>query len=1620
MMSDIQKVSILGRESIHCGFHLVPHIVHTVLETLPSSTYVLVTDTHVANLHLSSFQSAIDEHKHAAKSRFLNYIVPPGETSKSREGKAEIEDFLLLNSCTRDTVILALGGGVIGDLVGFVAATFMRGVRFVQIPTTLLAMVDSSVGGKTAIDTPHGKNLIGAFWQPEYIFIDVAFLETLPAREFSNGMAEVVKTAAIWNETEFAALESRSAEIFAAIQNPSTGHSERSPAQRLLLSVIVGSISVKAHIVTIDERETGLRNLVNFGHTIGHAIEAVLTPTILHGECVSVGMVLEAEVARQLGVLSQVGVGRLTRCLKAYNLPVSLSDPRIASLPAAKSLSIEKLLDIMKVDKKNSGPHKKIVVLSRIGATYEQKATVVGDSVIAKTLSEAVRVVPGTPTKSPVRMATPGSKSISNRALLLAALGKGTCRLKNLLHSDDTQVMMNALMELKGASFSWEDGGETLVVQGGEGSLSVPQKGKEIYLGNAGTAARFLTTVCTLVQSSVPDQRTVITGNARMKQRPIGPLVDALRANGSGIDYLESQGCLPLSVVPAGLKGSRIQLSASVSSQYVSSILLCAPYAQEPVTLELTGGQVISQPYIDMTIAMMKTFGVNVVREADEATGKLMDVYKIPKAIYTNPSEYSIESDASSATYPLAIAAITGTSCTISNIGSSSLQGDARFAKEVLEPMGCEVIQTETETTVRGPPVGQLRALGLVDMEPMTDAFLTASVLAAVAVAPPLRKRQLEDESRPTTTRIVGIANQRVKECNRIQAMMDQLSKFGIETKELDDGLEIYGKPIGELKTGASVNCYDDHRVAMAFSVLGSVIEGTVLEEKRCVEKTWPNWWDDLENKIGLEVEGVELPISDSASSAGRATYGDASASVVIIGMRGSGKTFIGELAASILDWQFLDADAVFEEKHKTGVRQFVQKNGWPAFRAAETEILQELLVQYSTGHVISLGGGIVETAAARELLKTYAKKGPVVHIVREIDEVVKYLGEETLRPAYGEPLMDVFQRREPWFAECCNYVFVNYTGVLNSVTDSPVEDGLVDSESFSSDPFSAGAVRDEVDRFFNHVTGQRPNLAPTMATDKRTYFLSLTYPDITPALRHIEELTTGVDAIELRVDLLRSPKDFDKLGPYIPSVAYVTDQIAALRHKTTLPIVFTARTVSQGGQFPDHAEKEAFELFNAAIRLGVEYVDVEISWSEKYIQDLVSRKGHTQVVASWHDWSGNMQWHGKVVEMKYRAAHSFGDIVKLVGRANDLEDNLSLYRFAQRMRSAVDSKPMIAINMGIEGQLSRILNSTFSPVSHALLPTRAAPGQLSFAQIQAALHLIGQLPARRFFLFGNPITHSMSPTLHNIAFQMLGLPYKYELFETETVGEEIKAAVTSPDFGGASVTIPFKLDVIPLLDALSPEAEAIGAINTIIPQKRPDGSLMLYGDNTDWVGILQCIRAALPATAHKPATALVIGAGGTSRAAIFALHKLGVKTIYLFNRTRSSAQALANVFPDVGIVIVAELGTWPAGGAPPNVIVSTVPASATTTDPAAGNALYLPGTLFADQAGGVVVDMAYKPAETPLLALASSVARKWRLVRGVEVLLEQGFVQFYLWTGRRCPRYAVSERVWRAYISAV
>ncbi|KAF9471493.1 hypothetical protein BDN70DRAFT_938911 [Pholiota conissans] len=206
-----------------------------------------------------------------------------------------------------------------------------------------------------------------------------------------------------------------------------------------------------------------------------------------------------------------------------------------------------------------------------------------------------------------------------------------------------------------------------------------------------------------------------------------------------------------------------------------------------------------------------------------------------------------------------------------------------------------------------------------------------------------------------------------------------------------------------------------------------------------------------------------------------------------------------------------------------------------------------------------------------------------------------------------------------------------------------------------------------------------------------------------------------------------------------------------------------------------------------------------------------------------------------RLVKEKYEQASKLGDIIKIVGKASTIQDNFALYDFISAATSKPRAKHIIAINMSVEGQTSRILNSTFSPVSHPLLPNKAAPGQLSFRQIQQALHLMGLLPSRKFYLFGTPISQSMLPSLHNTAFDVLGLPHEYQLLETQDVGEKIKVVITAPDFGGASVTIPYKLDVIPLLDKLTPAAEAIGAVNTIIPQissKQGGSSRVLIGDN--------------------------------------------------------------------------------------------------------------------------------------------------------------------------------------------
>jgi 3-dehydroquinate synthase len=321
-------------------------------DDLPSATQVLiVSNTTVAPLYAEQLKTALL--KHYPKVHVLE--LPDGEVFKTWETLNLIFDVLLQNGCDRKTVLFALGGGVVGDMTGFAAATYMRGVPFVQVPTTLLAQVDSSVGGKTAINHPLGKNMVGAFYQPLRVVCDLDTLKTLPTRELSAGLAEVIKYGPIADMVFFDWIESHVDDLMA-------GHSDA------LAKAIQRSCEIKAEVVGQDERETGLRAILNFGHTFGHAIESGMGyGKWLHGEAVGCGMVMAAELSQRLGLIEPAFAQRLKQLIQKAGLPVV--GPKLSEADNAG-----RYLSLMRVDKKAEAGEIRFVLIDGPGRAVVRAA----------------------------------------------------------------------------------------------------------------------------------------------------------------------------------------------------------------------------------------------------------------------------------------------------------------------------------------------------------------------------------------------------------------------------------------------------------------------------------------------------------------------------------------------------------------------------------------------------------------------------------------------------------------------------------------------------------------------------------------------------------------------------------------------------------------------------------------------------------------------------------------------------------------------------------------------------------------------------------------------------------------------------------------------------------------------------------------------------------------------------------------------------------------------------------------------------------------------------------------------------------------------------------------------
>ncbi|MBN1470981.1 MAG: 3-dehydroquinate synthase [Syntrophaceae bacterium] len=328
---------------IRIGKDILDRITLLIAKDHKAGRYVVITDNGVGMLYGKKFI-------HALKDIGLNASIiefPAGEASKNINTVLEIAGKLMESGADRETCLIALGGGVVGDIAGFVASIFMRSVPYIQIPTTLVAQVDSSIGGKTGVDFSFGKNLLGTFYQPGAVFVNLSFLETLPEKEFNNGLAEIIKYGIIDDEKMFSNLE---ANIDAL----------RTKDPKFLLSVVENCCQIKKSVVEIDEKDHGLRRILNFGHTLGHALEAMSKFSITHGEGVAMGMVAAARISEKKGYLKSNETKRIETLIGKAGLPVKIP----------KSLDTEKIIAKLKMDKKRKGGIINFVLLKKIGMPF--------------------------------------------------------------------------------------------------------------------------------------------------------------------------------------------------------------------------------------------------------------------------------------------------------------------------------------------------------------------------------------------------------------------------------------------------------------------------------------------------------------------------------------------------------------------------------------------------------------------------------------------------------------------------------------------------------------------------------------------------------------------------------------------------------------------------------------------------------------------------------------------------------------------------------------------------------------------------------------------------------------------------------------------------------------------------------------------------------------------------------------------------------------------------------------------------------------------------------------------------------------------------------------------------
>ncbi|KAL7934499.1 type I 3-dehydroquinase domain-containing protein [Trichoderma chlorosporum] len=792
-------------------------------------------------------------------------------------------------------------------------------------------------------------------------------------------------------------------------------------------------------------------------------------------------------------------------------------------------------------------------------------------------------------------------------------------------------------------------------------------------------------------------------------------------------------------------------------------------------------------------------------------------------------------------------------------------------------------------------------------------------------------------------------------------------------------------------------------------------------------------------------------PTPPFTPSRGKIPSFSSDASLALVGLRGSGKSTLAIMAASALTKKVINVEVVFQSVTGSSSSNYRSVNGNTECHRKQAEVLQDILEQNPTGCIIVCPW---MERKVQNLLRQFSAINPVIHVLRDIDAIQGHLKMKDRTKVH-----DLMKMSSLFYRSCTNLEFFNVSEMRETTVK---ENGTIDRVFTSSAPYLA--LKQAERHFLKFLSLIYPAgtipffesafpLASIAPEDRQfTYCLSANIQDILSGAQDWESSIIGVDAVQIFVNNLATAGDsFDGADGLANKI---TEAVGIVRRSTMLPVLLHIKLP----EVPNNrAVRSYLDLLSHTLSLAPEMLTVDLRLDQSDLSRIISAKSRSKIVGNYFVSADVQSWESPTWISWYQKACQLGcDMVRLVRQAKTMEDNFSISRFKSKISSLKAPKlPLIAYNCGHLGRHSACFNQILtlvapSPVIQA--DERLAPfPYITAKEATNALYASFIYDAMKLYVFGANVGYSMSPAMHNAALSSCGIPHHYEPYSAESL-KEVEHLIYDPHFGGASIGLPFKVEITTLTKYLSPHARAIGAANTLIPirQLKSDGTiptaacllagvnragpvLALYGENTDWIGIRACIRRGLsPANAVRLATwGFIIGAGGMARAAVYAMLRVGIKNIAIYNRTTENAEKLVTHFQQllqetehISLANSQEMRfhiftsleePWPSEYRYPSVIISCIPTHPIGNTPSPE--FRMPDAWLGHQTGGVIIELGYKTLNTPLLKQArDGASRGWVAMDGLDLLPEQGCAQFELFTGRRAPRRVMRREILENY----